>query len=197
LAQIKTYRTMASNTAQILAQTKAWLEQAVIGLNLCPFAKAVYVKNQIRYLVSPAQQEHDLLSALCAELHYLAEASAEKIDTTLIIYPDACIDFLAFNDFLELADHAVDTLGYSGVLQVASFHPQFQFEGTQVDDVTNATNQSPYPMLHLLREDSVERAVATFPQAQTIFETNLHTLETLGSSGWAALQCHWIDQAPR
>jgi uncharacterized protein len=173
--------------------TQAWLEHAVIGLNLCPFAKAVHVKNQIRYVISPAQDEQALLNILCTELHYLAEAPPEKIDTTLIIHPEVFTNFLDFNEFLSAADEALNSLGYSGVLQIASFHPQFQFAGTAAGEISNATNQSPYPMLHILREDSVERAVAAFPQADTIFEANIHTLKALGAQGWADLRARAWD----
>ena len=168
--------------------TKRWLERAVIGLNLCPFAKAVHVKGQIRYVVSAATTPEALADELQSELEFLAEASPELIDTTLVIHPHALTDFLDFNDFLEVADGIVDELELDGILQVASFHPQFQFEGTEPDDITNYTNRAPYPTLHLLREDSVERAVAAFPDELAIAETNIGTLEKLGLAGWKALE---------
>ena len=168
--------------------TKRWLERAVIGLNLCPFAKAVHVKGQIRYVVSAATTPEALADELQRELEFLAEASPELIDTTLVIHPHALTDFLDFNDFLEVADGIVDELELDGILQVASFHPQFQFEGTEPDDITNYTNRAPYPTLHLLREDSVERAVAAFPDELAIAETNIGTLEKLGLAGWKALE---------
>ena len=168
--------------------TKRWLVRAVIGLNLCPFAKAVHVKGQIRYVVSAATTPEALADELQRELEFLAEASPELIDTTLVIHPHALTDFLDFNDFLEVADGIVDELELDGILQVASFHPQFQFEGTEPDDITNYTNRAPYPTLHLLREDSVERAVAAFPDELAIAETNIGTLEKLGLAGWKALE---------
>ncbi len=167
--------------------TWRWLERAVIGLNLCPFAKAVHVKGQIRYVVSAATTPEALADDLQRELEFLAEASAELVDTTLLIHPQVLTDFLDFNDFLEVADGIVDELELYGILQVASFHPQFQFEGTEPDDITNYTNRSPYPTLHLLREDSVERAVAAFPNELAIADTNIGTLERLGLDGWKAL----------
>ena len=167
--------------------TRRWLERAVIGLNLCPFAKAVHVKGQIRYVVSEATTPESLAEELQRELEFLAEASAELVDTTLLIHPHVLTDFLDFNDFLEVADGIVDALELDGILQVASFHPQFQFEGTEPDDITNYTNRAPYPMLHLLREDSVERAVAAFPDELAIAETNIGTLTKLGLEGWKAL----------
>ena len=173
--------------SDVIGNTVRWLERAVIGLNLCPFAKAVHVKGQIRYVVSEATTPEALADDLQRELEFLAEASAELVDTTLLIHPRALTDFLDFNDFLEVADGIVDELELDGILQVASFHPQFQFDGTEPDDITNYTNRAPYPMLHLLREDSVERAVAAFPDEMAIAETNIGTLEKLGLEGWKAL----------
>ena len=177
---------MTENDA-VVSTAMRWLERAVIGLNLCPFAKAVHVKGQIRYVVSAANTPEALADDLQRELEFLAEASTELVDTTLLIHPQVLTDFLDFNDFLDVADGIVDELELAGILQVASFHPQFQFEGTAPDDITNYTNRAPYPMLHLLREDSVERAVAAFPDELAIAETNIGTLEKLGLEGWKAL----------
>lgn len=177
----------ATSHDAIIAATTQWLERAVIGLNLCPFAKAVHVKGQIRYVVSDAVTPEALAEELARELEFLAEASAEKVDTTLLIHPGVLQDFLDFNDFLDVADGLVEELELDGILQVASFHPQFQFENTDVDDITNYTNRSPYPTLHLLREDSVERAVAAFPEELEIASANIETLEKLGHEGWRAL----------
>lgn len=174
----------------IIAATRLWLLRAVIGLNLCPFAKAVHVRDQIRYVVSQARTEEELLADLGRELQALAGADPEVCDTTLLIHPYALTDFLDYNDFLDVADAAIDELGLTGVLQVASFHPEYQFAGTEADDVTNNTNRSPYPTLHLLREDSVDRAVEVFPEAERIYATNIATLERLGNEGWMAL---WSD----
>lgn len=179
---------MLLDSQKVMTETRAWVDRAVIGLNLCPFAKAVQVKNQVRYVVTDATDTEALLAAFCEELHLLADAVPEQVETTLLIHPQVLTDFLDYNDFLEIADAAVEELGYGGVLQVASFHPQYQFAGTSMDDVTNATNRSPYPTLHLLREDSIARAVAAFPEAEMIYETNMRTLEKLGSQGWADLQ---------
>jgi hypothetical protein len=179
---------MNPSPQQALAETRAWVDRAVIGLNLCPFAKAVQVKGQVRYVVSEATDEETLLAELREEMRRLIATDAAELDTTLLIHPQVLNDFLDFNDFLGVADAALEELGHEGVLQVASFHPQFQFDGTDVDDVTNATNRSPYPTLHLLREDSVDRAVAAFPEAESIYEKNIRTLEELGAEGWAALQ---------
>jgi uncharacterized protein len=171
----------------VLARTRHWLERAVIGLNLCPFAKAVHAKGQIRWVVSAASTPVQLLDELRAELRHLAQADPSEVDTTLLIHPQALTDFLDFNDFLGEADAAVVALGLDGVLQVASFHPDYQFGDAEADDITNATNRSPYPTLHLLREDSIERAVAAFPEPEAIYETNMATLRRLGPQGWARL----------
>ena len=162
-----------------LQDTQAWLENAVIGLNLCPFAKAVHTKGQIRWVESTATQPRELLGALVAELKTLAAADPDAIDTTMLVCPQALADFLDFNDFLDVAEGALEDLGLDGTLQIASFHPQFQFEGTAPDDVGNLSNRAPHPTLHLLREDSVERAVAAFPEAEAIFEQNIETLQAM------------------
>ena len=182
----------ACDDSVVVQDTVRWLERAVIGLNLCPFAKGVHVKGQIHYVVSHATDARDLLQDLQRELEALAEASPDKRDTTLLMAPLVMPDFLDFNDFLELADELVEAMDLAGILQVASFHPQFQFEGTLADDVTNCTNRAPYPTLHLLREESIDRAVEVFPEAEEIFERNMEVLERLGAQGWADL-----DVGPR
>ena len=181
--------------ALAIAETRAWVRRAVIGLNLCPFARAVDVKDQIRYVFSDATDAETLLATLVVELQRLADTDPALVDTTMVIHPRVFADFEDFNDFLELADAAVEDLDLDGVLQVASFHPQFQFADTEPDDITNATNRSPYPTLHLLREDSVDRAVAAFPEAEAIFERNMETLEKLGAKGWAEVRKRWEDDA--
>ena len=172
---------------EILAATRHWLEKAVIGLNLCPFAKAVYVKNQVRLVVSRARHADDFLEELDRELDLLVAAPADEIDTTLLIHATLFEDFLDFNDFLEVADGVVEEHALEGVIQLASFHPRFQFDGTEPDDISNYTNRAPFAMLHLLREASVEKAVEAFPDAEAIFEENIKTLEKLGHTGWKAL----------
>lgn len=172
---------------QVLEKTRHWLEAAVIGLNLCPFAKAVYVKNQVRLVVSKARHADDLLEELDRELDLLVATPASEIDTTLLIHPTLFEDFLDFNDFLEVAEGVVDEHELEGVIQLASFHPQFQFDGTELDEISNYTNRAPFAILHLLREGSVERALEAFPQADAIFEANIATLEKLGHAGWKSL----------
>ena len=182
-----------ANPEAVVTATRAWLERAVIGLQLCPFAKAVHAKEQIRYVVSTAQSTSALRDALKLELRTLAEVDASVVDTTLLIHPQVLIDFLDYNDFLAVADATVEDLGLQGVVQIASFHPAYQFVGTSVHDVTNFTNRAPYPMLQLLREASVSKAVAAFPDAQNIYRRNLETMRRLGQSGWAALN---VDAGP-
>jgi hypothetical protein len=174
------------NTLEI-ADTVRWLERAVIGLNLCPFAKAPHVKGQIHYVVSQAKGLEGLRDELIEQLQAMAAMPAEARETVLLIVPQMLHDFLEFNDFLDEADGVLQELDMEGEFQVASFHPQFQFADTEPDDITNYTNRSPYPTLHLLREESIDRAVEAFPEAETIYETNMATLEKLGLNGWKAL----------
>ena len=177
----------APTADEAIAATRRWLERAVIGLNLCPFAKAVHVKNQVRYVVSEAADSDVLLADLERELQYLAKASPEETDTTLLIHPHALKRFDDFTDFLDLVDVAVRMQGLSGILQVANFHPDYCFADVEADDLGNLTNRSPYPTLHLLREESLDRAVRAFPEAATIYERNIDTMERLGREGWRAL----------
>jgi len=170
-----------------LNATRAWLEKAVIGLNLCPFAKAVHTKGQIRWVLSQANEPKALLLQLVDELQHLAQADPEAVDTTLIVHPQVLQDFYDFNDFLGVAEDALAELGLEGVLQIASFHPHFQFADAEPDDIGNATNRAPFPTLHLLREDSIERAVQAFPEAESIYERNIATLQRLGPEGWRRL----------
>ena len=171
----------------VIADTRRWLERAVIGLNLCPFAKAPHAKGQIHYAVCEGDDRQALLTMLRAELQALADASPDERETTLLIAPRGFDDFLDFNDLLDEADAVVTALDLDGTLQVAPFHPRFQFAGTDEDDITNATNRAPYPTLHLIREESIDRAVEAFPEAEAIYEANMATLEKLGHEGWAAL----------
>ena len=177
----------ADGVADPIDATRRWVERAVIGLNLCPFAKAVYVKQQVRFVLSDASTPEALLEELAEDLILLRDADPEQVDTTLIVHPDVLTDFLDYNDFLDNADAAVEALDLQGVIQVASFHPDYQFAGTMPDDISNYTNRSPYPTLHLLREASIDRAVEAFPDADVIVERNVKTLDALGHAGWAKL----------
>ncbi|QJW85220.1 DUF1415 domain-containing protein [Ramlibacter terrae] len=171
----------------VVADTRRWLERAVIGLNLCPFAKAVLAKGQVHFAVTESDQAPDVLRDFERELQALVALDAAKRDTTLLAIPNALQDFLDFNDLTAKAERLVRKRGLEGVVQVASFHPRFVFAGTDEDDITNATNRAPYPTLHLLREESIDRAVAAFPDPAAIYETNMQTLEDPGEEGWKAL----------
>lgn len=167
--------------------TKQWLEKAVIGLNLCPFAKAPYVKERVRITVSEARHLDGFLEDLDRELQLLGGTPAEKLETTLLVHPTLFGDFLLFNDMLDLTDAAVADNGLEGVVQIAPFHPDFQFDGTEADDIGNYTNRSPYPTLHLIREDSIAKAAEAFPDASAIFDRNIALLEKMGHEGWDKL----------
>jgi hypothetical protein len=172
---------------QVLRATEAWLDRAVIGLNLCPFARAPRTHGRLRLRVSRAQDVETLLADLCAELQTLHAADPQACETTLLIHPDVLTDFLDYNDFLDIADAALSETGLEGELQIASFHPAYQFAGSEPDAIENYTNRAPYPMLHLLREASIERAVESIVDPDAIYRRNIATLRKLGLSGWQAL----------
>lgn len=178
---------MTTRDEAVIAATRHWLEEAVIGLNLCPYARTPYQEDRVRYVVSGATTPEALLQALAGELQFLAAADEREVETTVLIHPQMLQDFFEYNDFLELAEVLLEDLGLSGVLQVASFHPRYQFSGTDADDVSNCTNRSPYPMLHLLREASITRAVDGHPDTTRIYEANIETLRRLGHAGWKRL----------
>ena len=179
--------TAAAATDEYVAATRLWLERAVIGLNLCPFAKAVYSKRQIRFAVTAAQTADELLAELAHEIDILARADPVELDTTLLIHPLGMTQFIDYHFFLAEADAALARLGMAGVIQIASFHPDYEFAGNASDSIDNYTNRSPYPMLHLLREASMDRAVAAFPDAAGIYNRNIATLRRLGHDGWRRL----------
>ena len=179
---------MSISTAdQVIADTRRWLERAVIGLNLCPFAKAVHVKHQVHYAVCGATEFADVLDALDRELDDLLAVGPEVRDTTLLVAPGGFDDFLLFQQLVLQGERRVARRGLEGTVQLASFHPEFRFAHASDDDAGNLSNRSPYPVLHLLREESIDRAVAAFPEAQAIFGANIEKLRHLGHAGWAAL----------
>jgi hypothetical protein len=178
---------MTAASAIYERDTRRWLERAVIGLNLCPFAKAVHAKGLVHCAVSEAQQAAGVLEDLERELNALAAVDPEVRETTLLVVPHCFADFMDFNDFLDPAERLLARRGLEGVIQLASFHPQYQFAGTDTQDVANFTNRSPYPTLHLLREESIDRAVAAFPDPGSIYQANMETMRLLGPAGWAAL----------
>jgi hypothetical protein len=177
-------------TDEIIAATRLWLERSVIGLNLCPFAESVYRADRVRFRVSEQRSASALLDDLRSELRELQAADPLRCETTLLIHPWVLTDFIEYNDFLDVCETTIVELDLEGELQVASFHPQYRFAGTQSEDIENYTNRSPYPMLHLLRETSIERAVAAVPDAGEIYRRNIRTLRDLGHAGWQRL---WRD----
>ena len=168
----------------VIAATRRWLEGAVIGLNLCPFARAPHAANRIRYAVSRADTVEALVDDLQSELRRLVAADPDECETSLLIHPHVLVEFADYNDFLDVADKVLRRLRLVGQIQIASFHPDYQFSGTPADDMGNFTNRSPYPMLHLLREDSIERALFTYPEPERIYQRNIETLRALGRAAW-------------
>jgi uncharacterized protein len=187
MERIVTREHLPLDERSVIALTRSWIEKAVIGLNLCPFAKPIFASDLIRYCVSGAQSTDALRVELVSELNTLRAVDASAVETTLLIHPRVLGDFAEYNAFLDEADAAVAELGLTGVLQVASFHPRYQFSGTDPDDIENYTNRSPYPMLHLLRESSIERAVAAMSDPAEIYERNIETMRRLGHAGWRRL----------
>jgi len=186
VAVLKPYADAAA-VAEITAATRHWLEKAVIGLNLCPFAKAVHVKKQVRYAVTAAETADELLAELAHEFELMVNTDPKQLDTILLIHPKAMVAFIDYHFFLQEADALLRNEGYEGVFQIASLHPQYEFAGSEPDDIENYTNRSPYPTLHLLREASIDRAVAAFPDPESIYERNMETLRGLGHEGWRRL----------
>jgi hypothetical protein len=178
---------MSRSAEQVLADMRRWLERAVIGLNLCPFAKAVHVKGQIRWRVSEAIDAAGVIDDLGEELNVIVASDPQLHDTTLLVVPGGLADFLDFDDVVARGERLLRKRGLEGEIQLASFHPRFQFAGTEVDDITNYTNRSPYPTLHLLREASIDRAVEAFTDAAAIYEANIERLRALGHKGWSDL----------
>ncbi len=180
--------TTVSDLAQEATQRmRLWIERAVIGLELCPFAGRVYQEGRVRMIISTARDLEALLGELLDELALLQRSEPEQIDTTLLVHPEVLQDFDSYNDFLELADAAVQGMGLEGVIQVASFHPHYRFADAPADDISHLSNRSPYPCLHLLREDSIAAAIAGIPDPDRIYQRNIETLRALGAAGWEAL----------
>jgi len=172
---------------RVIAATRNWVEKAVIGLRLCPFAATPYLGGLVRYRVSEQQTAEGLAEELAQELLHLAAADPAVCETSLLIHPHVLTDFLDYNQFLDQADATVAALGLKGELQIASFHPAYQFAGSAPNDIENYSNRSPHPMLHILREASVQRAAAAFPAVNEIGDRNMVTLRELGEAGWRAL----------
>ena len=172
---------------QVIADTRRWLERAVIGLNLCPFAKAVHVKAQVHYAVCLSEAPADILRDLDHELSALVERTASERETTLLMIPRGFADFLEFNAFVARCHRQLRRSGLEGQIQLADFHPDYVFADAEPQDPGNFSNRAPYPTLHLLREDSIARAVEAFPDPEDIYEENIRRLRQLGAAGWHAL----------
>lgn len=168
------------NAERVLADTRQWLERMVIGLNLCPFARAPYVGGRLRMQVSDASDDAGLLADLERELALLRDSDPAQLETSLLIHPAALADFERYNDFLAVADVLLASMGLSGEIQIASFHPDYRFAGAEADDPANRTNRSPHPMLHLLREASVARAVDALDDPDEIWRRNVRRLASGG-----------------
>jgi hypothetical protein len=190
--RLRTIETEARTDAAIVAATLRWIERAVIGLNLCPFARAPFSQQRVRYRVSHAHHTNALVTDLRAELQMLQAIDAQVCETTLLIHPFVLTDFLDYNDFLEAADGNVHALGLQGEIQIASFHPGYRFVDSEADAIENFSNRSPYPMLHLLREASIKNATSAMADTDSIYRRNIETLRALGVQGWAAL---WQEDA--
>lgn len=172
---------------EVIAVTRQWVEKAVIGLNLCPFSHAPYRKGRVRLQVSQAQDVESLLQAVAEELQFLSQISEDEVETALLIHPHVLNDFLDFNDFLDLADALLEEMDLVGEWQIASFHPDYQFADSPPDDMANYTNRSPYPTLHFLRGSSIDRAVESMADTDSIYRRNIERLRGLGMTGWQAL----------
>ncbi|PIT39597.1 DUF1415 domain-containing protein [Snodgrassella alvi] len=164
-----------------------WLERAVIGLNLCPFARRPYQLHRLRFSISHARHTDAFLDLLENELRLLLQTPATEIETTLVIEPKLFADFEVFLDVVALAEQVLEDIDATGTIQIAPFHPNFQFADEPAEDITNYTNRSPYPILHLIRESSIDQAVAAFPDAGSIYERNKTLLRTMGTEGWSSL----------
>lgn len=176
--------------ADAIAATRRWIERAVIGLNLCPFARAPYLQGRLRIRVSRARDADGLAADLHAELVWLRDADAARHETSLLVHPFVLGDFSDYNDFLDVADALLRGLDLDGQIQVASFHPHYRFADTAPDAVENGTNRSPFPTLHLLRESSIAHALEAMPDTSAIYRRNIETLHALGIDGWRRL---WVD----
>lgn len=179
----------ATSQQSAIIQVRNWVESVVVGLDLCPFARSVLVDDRIRFAASDATSEEQLLMDLHDELKRLVEDNS--VETTLLIHPGVLQEFDAYNQFLDFADSLLADMGMEGEYQIASFHPHYQFHDTDPDDVGNYTNRSPHPMLHLIREASLEKAIANYPNPELIPQRNIRRLEELGVKKIRALlsQC--------
>ena len=160
--------------------TKNWVEKIVIGLNLCPFAKPVFIKDQIKFVLSEAKNPNELAKDFLSELNFLTGIEGDDTETTILIHPFVLEDFGDYLDYVDYVNDLIYQAGLEGTFQIASFHPDYQFEGTESTDIENYTNRSPFPMLHLLREDTLEKAIKTYPNVEDIPSNNIEKLKEMG-----------------
>jgi len=182
---MKEASSLSDHDEKNLRSVRHWVENLVVEMNLCPFAKRELVKNRVRFITTASTTEEQLLMALQAELELLN--NDPSVETTLLIHPGVLQEFHAYNRFLGYSDSLLVEMGLEGVYQIASFHPNYQFEGTKTDDAENYTNRSPYPMLHLIREASLERVIADFPDVDQIPLRNIALMNELGQDKLRAL----------
>lgn len=167
---------------KVIAETRQWVWDFVIGLNLCPFAKHPFEQDRIRYQVCDDNDEQGIYRSILRELDQLSQLSAEQVETSLLIVPQGLESFDAYLDMLDVAEQAIQDCGLEGHFQLASFHPDYCFDGVAEDDPANATNRSPYPMFHLIREASLEAALANYPDPESIPARNVKLLREMAKS---------------
>lgn len=175
--QIQEHQTPVPPLQDHVAEVKHWLESIVIGWNLCPFARKEFMEGRVRFALSQAEDEETLLRELIAEFDLLDRL--DQIETTILIHPSVLTDFHDYNQFLDYAEGLIQQLELEGVYQIASFHPNYQFAGTEIDDQENYTNRSPYPLLHILREKSLSEAIDRYPDTESIPERNMELLRNM------------------
>lgn len=178
--------------SEVIRKTQVWLKEIVIGLNLCPFAALPFAQDTVRYTVLETEEEEEILEQLKLEMRRLMDTPKILLETSLLILPTAFSNFLDYNDFLHMANDLLEEEDWSGHLQIASFHPEYQFAGTQADDPENYTNRAPFPILHLLREESIASALETVKHPEEIYKRNIKTMEDLGMEG---IQRLWLKIA--
>ena len=179
-----------------ITHTKEWLAKFVIGLNLCPFAKQPYSRDKIRYVVYEDEKEEALMKVFLEELYHLDQTPVMQVETSLIIHPNCLMDFRSYLNFVQVLENLLAEAAFQGVFQIASFHPDYQFAGTGAEDAENYTNRSPYPMIHLLREESVEKALEHYENPESIPDVNIQKMNALGIEGILKLK-NQIDATKR
>ena len=169
-----------STIEQVEQQVRAWLDHFVVGLNLCPFARPVVASAALRISICDSKQLQQVAEAFMAELDLIQQSPESDIATTLLVLPNALNDFEEYLSFIENAEALIDQMGLTGVIQLASFHPDYQFEAESSDSASHFTNRSPYPLIHFLREEMMERVLENFPNPEQIPQCNIQKLEAMG-----------------